>query len=275
MSLVQLANVCSHLQNASLARLGLTSIPHSRMHLSLSVQLQKQGFLSNVVLGGPSPPRKLLPPTMNESPLRFKPTPEDDVMIRAQEARRRYKELSAGSTRNPSEGQKSLISENDAVADRDRMLKEHDQAIMRLDEAEANGVEETAETEASAFPLNQLFPATNLHDKTKDVLQSEAYQESSVVTQANRASRRLWLGLKYWDGEPVIRKMKMLSKPTQRLWLTHDDLSKIIRGKRANYVDGLTRIGECLFISTDKGVMEARECVERRIGGMVLCRVYG
>jgi len=27
-------------------------------------------------------------------------------------------------------------------------------------------------------------------------------------------------------------------------------------------------------VSTDRGILEARECVERKIGGMVLCRVY-
>ncbi|KAG8631295.1 hypothetical protein KVT40_000435 [Elsinoe batatas] len=215
MSLVQLANVCSHLQNASLARLGLTSIPHSRMHLNLTVQLQKQGFLSNVVLGGPAPPRKLLPPSSDHGDLKFQ-TPKTQ-------------------------------SQSD----------------------------DTTSTDAEDFPLNELFPASNLSPSSERLLRQEAHLIPSLVTQANRASRRLWLGLKYWDGEPVLRKMKMLSKPTQRLWVTHEDLSKIVRGKRANYIEGLTRIGECLFISTDKGVMEARECVERKIGGLVLCRVWG
>ena len=39
-------------------------------------------------------------------------------------------------------------------------------------------------------------------------------------------------------------------------------------------MEGLRRPGECIYVSTDKGVMEARECVERRIGGMLLCRVF-
>ncbi|GAM88427.1 hypothetical protein ANO11243_064600 [Dothideomycetidae sp. 11243] len=163
MSLVKLANVCSHLQNASLARLGLTSIPHTRMHLLLAVQLQKQGFISNVVLAGSNPPSKLLP-------------------------------------------------------------------------------------------------------RTESV--RHAFESADPVTQVNRATRRLWLSLKYWDGEPVMRKLKMLSRPSQKLWLSHDDLSRIVRGKRANYIEGMTRVGECIFLSTDKGIMEARECVERRIGGL-------
>jgi ribosomal protein S8 len=161
MSLVNLAHVCSHMQNASLARLGLTSIPLSRMHLSLSLLLQKQGFLSTVTLGGPTPPAKLLPPTH-----------ADDI------------------------------------------------------------------TPASA---------------TKPIIT----QEVEEVTQQNRATRRLWLGMKYWDGEPVLRKMTLLSKPTKRM-----------------FIRGLRQVGECIFVSTDKGIMEARECVERKIGGQVLCRVW-
>ena len=52
-----------------------------------------------------------------------------------------------------------------------------------------------------------------------------------------------------------------------------EDLGKVARGDRAGYVSGLRGIGECLFVSTDRGIMEVRECVERGVGGMVLCRV--
>jgi len=174
MSLVNLSHVCSHLQNASLGRLGLTSIPLSKMHLSLTLLLQKQGFLSSVTLGGKSPPAKLVP------------TP---------------------------------------------------------------------------------------HTDDPDTLAAAADVEEQV-TQANRASRRLWLGMKYWDGEPVLRKMNMVSKPTKRIWISSHDIQKIVRGQDAQHVKGMTRVGECLFITTDKGIMEARECAERKIGGMVLCRVF-
>ncbi len=65
----------------------------------------------------------------------------------------------------------------------------------------------------------------------------------------------------------------MVSKPTKRIWMDSDALGKIIRGKGAGDVKGLTSPGECLFVTTDRGIMEARECVERRVGGMLLCRV--
>jgi len=80
--------------------------------------------------------------------------------------------------------------------------------------------------------------------------------------------------MKYWDGEPVLKKMSMLSKPTKRIWLSSDEIGRVVRGRNAGEVKPLTRIGECMFVSTDRGIMEARECAERKVGGMVLCRVW-
>lgn len=79
--------------------------------------------------------------------------------------------------------------------------------------------------------------------------------------------------MKYWNNEPVLTEMKMISKPTRRIWMDVEGLAKIVRGTKAGYVSGLTRPGECLFLSTDKGIMEARDCVEKKVGGMLLCRV--
>ncbi|EME48935.1 hypothetical protein DOTSEDRAFT_162851 [Dothistroma septosporum NZE10] len=199
MSLVNLAHVCSHLQNASLARLGLTSIPYTKWHLSLALLLQKQGFLSQVKLGGPSPPASC-----------FGQGPRDDHTVT------NHPHGSAGRNRFSSEA---------ALA---KMVRQH-------------------------------WTPSQLHQ---------------YVTQANRASRRLWLGLKYYQSSPVLSKAKMISKPTKRIWLSSRDLANVVRGSNAGEVKPLTQIGEIMAVSTDRGIMEARECVERRIGGQPLCRVW-
>jgi ribosomal protein S8 len=169
MSLVNLAHVCSHLNNATKARLGLTSIPNSNLHLNLSLALQKAGLISAVVRGGQHPP-------------------QPHLLL----------------------GQPAVNSEN-------------------------GGVE--------------------------------------PVTQSNVASRRLWLGLKYWQSEPVLGKMTLVSKPKRRITIDIAGLRQVVRGERSGYVDGLRSPGECLFLSTDRGLMEARECVEKKVGGLVLCRI--
>ncbi|KAJ5103230.1 Ribosomal protein S8 [Penicillium argentinense] len=169
MSLVNLAHVCSHLNNATKARLSLTSIPNSNLHLKLCLAMQNSGYLSSVVRGGPTPP--------------------------------------------------------------------------------------------PAHPILG-YPAAN--DEAEGV---------EAVTRDNVASRRLWLGLKYWKNESVLGKVKMVSKPTRRVNIDVEGLRRVVRGEDAGSVGGLRSPGESLFLSTDRGILEARECVEKKIGGLVLCRV--
>jgi ribosomal protein S8 len=199
MSLVNLAHVCSHLQNASKARLGLTSIPVSKLHVNLMLGLQREGFLSSVTLGGPTPPKPFL--------LQPQPAPE------------------------------SL-------------------------EKMAKTLQEEPWQAYASFP--EKFDSSKLAKE----------QPYEVHVPENPAKRRLWLGLKYWNNEPVLKHMKLISKPTRRIWLTSEDLGKITRTRESSFVKGLTHPGECMFVTTDRGILEARDCVERRIGGMVLCRVW-
>ena len=98
-------------------------------------------------------------------------------------------------------------------------------------------------------------------------------QEAATITKANVASRRLWVGLKYWNNEPVLRGMKMVSKPTRRVWMGVPELMELAKGNQKGYVKGLRGVGESMFLTTDRGIMEIRECVERKAGGMLLCRV--
>lgn len=51
MSLVNLANVAAHLQNATRVNLATTSIPFSRLHLEVAFHLYKQGFITSVQKG--------------------------------------------------------------------------------------------------------------------------------------------------------------------------------------------------------------------------------
>ena len=103
-------------------------------------------------------------------------------------------------------------------------------------------------------------------------LLDETHPDTAHVTQSNVASRRLWLGLKYWKEQPVLREMKMVSRPKQRIVVGFRELEGIVRGREEKWVRGLSRVGECLFVSTDRGIMESRECVERKIGGLLLCK---
>ena len=53
-----------------------------------------------------------------------------------------------------------------------------------------------------------------------------------------------------------------------------EELAGVVAGRKVGYVNGMRGVGECVFVSTDRGIMEIRECVERKTGGMLLCRVF-
>ncbi|OAA62041.1 40S ribosomal protein s8 [Niveomyces insectorum RCEF 264] len=92
------------------------------------------------------------------------------------------------------------------------------------------------------------------------------------VTSANVATRRLWLGLKYWNNEPVLKRLSAYSKPTRLVTLPLPALERVARGFPAGPVRGLS-LGECLFLNTDRGVLEVREALDKKVGGQVLCVV--
>ena len=69
-----------------------------------------------------------------------------------------------------------------------------------------------------------------------------------------------------------MRNIQPVSRPSRLITADLQDLQRIMRGFPAGYVKGLN-LGESLFVSTSKGILDVREAVARRVGGLVLCRV--
>jgi len=199
MSLSSLANMCSHLQNASRARLGLTSVPLTKNHLAVALGLQRQGIVSTVDVGGSKPPPQLGMPSSGQ--------PDHDVL--------------GAQTDNPS----VLANE----------------------------------------PWRCYPDADPKYASKRSQLPSHIPE--------NPADRRIWIGLKYWQNQPVLSQMTLVSKPKRKVSISYPELLKITRGMRAGTLEGLKNPGECIFLRTDQGLMEARECVDRRLGGQLMCRV--
>jgi len=163
-SILNIAHMCSHLQNASKARLGLTSVKNTKYNLHLALALHRSGFFSVVYRGGPHPP-------------------------------------------------------------------------------------------------------------TMEQMVSEAPE---VVTNVNVSNRRIWLGMKYWDGKPVLSNANIISKPSRLVNANLAQLGRLARGfptvLKAGVVPGLN-LGECLFVATPQGVLEVREALSKKVGGLLMCRV--
>ncbi|KAM4058020.1 ribosomal protein [Hirsutella rhossiliensis] len=163
-SILNVANMCSHLQNVSKARLGITSVKNTKYNLRLALAMHRSGFFSAVYRGGKSPP------TMEQ-----------------------------------------MVSE-----------------------------------------------------------------PPEVLTTANVAQSRLWLCMKYWDGRPVLSKATTVSTPSRIMTATIKELDKLARGRQTKVSGGVVRglnMGECMFLGTSNGVLEVREALDRKVGGILICRV--
>lgn len=72
----------------------------------------------------------------------------------------------------------------------------------------------------------------------------------------------LSIELKYFEGKPVIEKIKRVSRPSLRIYKGVGDLPKVS--------DGLG----VAIVSTSKGVMTDRAARAAGVGGEVLCTVF-
>ena len=107
-----------------------------------------------------------------------------------------------------------------------------------------------------------VSPSSRLRERVLEVLQAEGYIRGYAVTQQGNGQAELEVELKYFDGEPVIREIKRVSKPGRRVYASVTDLPTIYNG-----------LGVAIM-STSKGVMSDTEAREQNVGGEVICTVF-
>jgi len=95
-----------------------------------------------------------------------------------------------------------------------------------------------------------------------DVLKSEGYIRGYTVTEYGNGRTEFEIELKYFDGEPVIRKIARVSKPGRRVYSSVSTMPRVANGL------GVT------ILSTPQGVMADHEAREKNVGGEVLCTVF-
>ncbi|MDR2107592.1 MAG: 30S ribosomal protein S8 [Holosporaceae bacterium] len=93
------------------------------------------------------------------------------------------------------------------------------------------------------------------------VLEREGYIVNfDKVSSDNRAFLRI--GLKYYDGKPVINMLDRVSKPSRRVYAKLKKIDSVFNG-----------FGICV-LSTSKGIMSDAEAKENNVGGEILCKVF-
>ena len=104
-------------------------------------------------------------------------------------------------------------------------------------------------------------PSSKLRAWVLDVLADEGYirgYESVADTQ----HPEIEISLKYFDGTPVIRTLKRVSKPGRRVYMSVNDIPSVRQGLGVS------------IVSTSKGVMSDAAARSNNVGGEVLCTVF-
>ena len=92
------------------------------------------------------------------------------------------------------------------------------------------------------------------------VLKEEGYV-ADYRLDAEGSKQTLTIGLKYYEGRPVIDRLERVSRPGLRIYRGKDELPKILGGMGT------------VIVSTPKGVMTDRQARAAGQGGEVLCIV--
>ena len=105
-------------------------------------------------------------------------------------------------------------------------------------------------------------PARGLREHVLDVLQAEGYIRGYSTTDYGNGRTEFEIELKYFDDEPVIRKIERVSKPGRRVYVAVDAMPRVANGLGVS------------IVSTPKGVMADHSAREHNVGGEVLCTVF-
>jgi small subunit ribosomal protein S8 len=92
------------------------------------------------------------------------------------------------------------------------------------------------------------------------VLKEEGYV-ADVRLESEGQKTTLTIGLKYYDGRPVIDRLERVSRPGLRIYRGKDELPKVLGGMGT------------VIVSTPQGVMTDKQARSIGQGGEVLCIV--
>ena len=105
-------------------------------------------------------------------------------------------------------------------------------------------------------------PASKLRAWVLDVLKDEGYIRGYESAKTENGQGELVIELKYFEGTPVIRELKRVSKPGRRVYMSVSDLPSPRNGLGVS------------IVSTPKGVMSDANARSANVGGEVLCTVF-
>ena len=107
-----------------------------------------------------------------------------------------------------------------------------------------------------------LIPNSKLRARILDVLKEEGYISDYKIQSEKNNKGSLLVDLKYYNGLPVIKEIRRVSKPGRRIYTRADSIPRIQSG-----------LGIAI-VSTSKGIMSDNDARSQNIGGEIICRVF-
>ena len=111
--------------------------------------------------------------------------------------------------------------------------------------------------------LNSIqMPSSKFRKNILEILKKEGYIRDYFIEKTENNKINLNISLKYYEGYPVIKEIKRISKPGRRVYSRATSIPKVMNGL------GLA------ILSTPKGVMSDTEARKLNLGGEIICRIF-
>ena len=117
----------------------------------------------------------------------------------------------------------------------------------------------------NAHKANKAFTScykSKLNMNVLSVLKEEGYIRDFQDLELRKGINNIKIDLKYYNGTPVIKRIKRISKTGIRVYSKINDLQKSYGGL------GIS------ILSTPKGVMSDQKARDNNVGGEILCEVF-
>lgn len=110
-----------------------------------------------------------------------------------------------------------------------------------------------------------VMPFSKVKFKIANILKEAGY--ISEVERKNKKAKKaeheyLQLTLKYQDNQGALSGVKIISRPSRRMYIKAKDIKSVRSGQ------GLA------IVSTSKGIMNSKEANKAGLGGEIICEVW-
>jgi len=102
-----------------------------------------------------------------------------------------------------------------------------------------------------------LVSKSKMSQSILEILKKEGYIEDFKAEE-----NQILVSLKYINKKPAIRILERVSKPGVRIYMSYQDIPKVINGLGIN------------IFSTSKGIMTGKQARMEKIGGEYLCNIW-